>query len=111
MTTKKLERSEWQRYFDDVAKKLPSMRVAVSILGDQLGAQREAEGVMLIGISYDPGDDVLTVDTPDASHRVERPTEIYVREEGGTLSAIEAVSSDGTKEIVELTPLPALPAS
>lgn len=111
MTTKKLERSEWQHYFDGVAKRIPSMRVAVSILGDDLGDQRETEGAELIGISYDHGDDVLTVDTPNVSHRVERPTEVYVREEAGTLSAIEAVSADGTKEIIELKPLPALPAS
>ena len=48
MTTRKLEPSEWQAYFDDVAKRIPSMRVAVSILGENLGAQKEAEGSTLI---------------------------------------------------------------
>ena len=111
MTTRKLEASEWQAYFDGVAKRIPSMRVAVSILGENLGAQKETEGATLIGISYDHNDDVLTVDTANVSHRVEKPTEIYVREEAGTLSAIEVVAPDGTKEIVELKPLPTLPAS
>lgn len=111
MTTKKLEPSEWGAYFDSMAKRAPSLRVAVSILGDDIGAQHEAEGATLIGISYDRNDDVLTVDTANMSHRVESPSEIHVREEGGMLSAIEAVLRDGTKEIIELQRLPTLPAS
>ena len=111
MTTRKLERSDWQRYFDEVAKHLPTMRVEVSILGDDLGAQRETEAAPLIGISFDGNDDVLTVDTANVSHRIANPSEIYVREEAGTLSSLEVLAPDGTKQIVELKPLPSLPAS
>ncbi len=111
MPTKKLERAQRQRYFDEVAKHIPSMRVAVSVLGDDLGVQAEAEGAALIGISYDHNDDVLTVDTTNISHRIEQPAELYVREEGGMLSSLEAVLSNGTRRIVELRPLPSLPAS
>ena len=111
MTTRKLERSDWQRYFDDVAKHIPTMRVAVSILGEQIGAQPETEGAALIGISYDSHDDVLTIDTANVSHRVASPVEIHVREEGGRLSSLEAVAQDGTRQVVELQPLPSLPAS
>lgn len=111
MTTKKLERIRWQQYFDGVARRIPSMRVEVSVLGDDLGVQREADGAALIGISYDDNDAVLTIDTANVSHRIENPTEIYVREEGGALSSLEAVMADGTKQIVELRPLPSLPAS
>jgi hypothetical protein len=42
---------------------------------------------------------------------VEKPKEIYVREKGGTLSSVEVVARDDTKQIVELRPLPSLPAS
>ncbi|MBW1875756.1 MAG: hypothetical protein JRI98_10330 [Deltaproteobacteria bacterium] len=40
-----------------------------------------------------------------------KPQEIYVREQAGTLSSIEVIAQDGTKQIVELRPLPSLPAS
>ncbi|MBW1875755.1 MAG: DUF5335 family protein [Deltaproteobacteria bacterium] len=53
MTTRKLESSEWQQYFDDVAKRLPSMRVGVSILGDDIGVQPETEDSALLGMSRD----------------------------------------------------------
>ncbi|MFZ1866499.1 MAG: DUF5335 family protein [Polyangiales bacterium] len=111
MTTRKLENKDWQRYFDGVAKRIPSMRVGVSILGDEIGVQPEAQGSALIGISWDHNDQVLTVDTPNWSHRLERPVEIYVEEEAGTLASIEVVGQDGTKQILQLQPLPSLPAS
>jgi hypothetical protein len=111
MTTRKLERSTWQRYFDEVAKGLPSMRVEVSILGDEIGAQHQSENGALIGISYDAHDDVFEVATPSISHRVQRPREIYVREESGMLSSVEIIVEDESKQIIELRTLPSLPAS
>jgi hypothetical protein len=111
MTTRKLNRSEWQQYFDAVAKHLPSMRVGVSILGDDIGAQIETEDGALLGISYDSNEGIFEIATPSISHRVTNPKEIYVREEAGRLSSIEIIAPDDTKQIVELRPLPSLPAS
>jgi hypothetical protein len=111
MTTRKLEPSEWQQYFDEVAKHLPSMRVGVSILGDDIGVQLETEDSVLVGLSYDSNDEVFEVATPNISHRVANPKEIYVREQGGRLSSVEVIAQDDTKQIVELRPLPSLPAS
>ena len=111
MTTRKLERSEWQQYFDEVAKRLPSMRVGVSILGDNIGVQLETENGALLGISYDSNDEVFEVATSNIAHRVPKPKEIYVREEGGRLSSVEVIAQDDTKQIIELRALPSLPAS
>ena len=38
-------------------------------------------------------------------------TEIYVQERLGELASVEVIAPDGTKQIVELKHLPALPAS
>jgi hypothetical protein len=111
MTTRKLERSTWQKYFDDVAKRLPSMRVGVSVLGDEIGVQLQSENSALIGISYDSNDQVFEVATPGISHRVPNPKEIYVREQSGMLTSVEVVGEDDSKQIIELRPLPSLPAS
>lgn len=111
MTTRKLETSEWQRYFDEVAKHLPAMRVGISIMGESIGVQPESEDSALIGISYDSNDQVFEVDASNISHRVPNPKEIYVREEAGRLSSIEVITEDDTKQIIELRPLPSLPAS
>lgn len=111
MTTRKLEPSEWQRYFDGVAQHIPSMKVSVTILGEDIGVQPEAQGSALVGISWDHNDQALTVDTADWSHRMIRPAEIFVQEEAGMLSSVQVVDKDGGKQIVELQRLPSLPAS
>ncbi|KPK14145.1 MAG: hypothetical protein AMJ62_13735 [Myxococcales bacterium SG8_38] len=111
MATRKLKPSEWQRYFDGVAKHIPSMKVGVTILGEDIGVQPESQGSALVGISWDHNDQALTVDTANWSHRIDRPAEIFVQEEGGMLSSVEVVDQDGSKQIVELQTLPSLPAS
>ena len=91
MATKKLERARWQQYFDGIAKRIPSMRVAVSVLGDELGVQEEADGAALIGISYDHHDGVLTVDTIEQA--IERAgTKAGNKGAEAALSALETLS-------------------
>ena len=102
MTTRKLERSEWREYFDEVAKRQPSMRVTVSVMAEDLGVQPETQGGDLIGITYDSKEGYLEIGTPDITHRIENPDEIYVQEEGGQLLSIEVRAPDGTKQVVEL---------
>jgi len=111
MTTRKLEPSEWRQYFGDVAKQLPSMRVGISVLGENIGVQLESENSMLIGITYDSKEGFLEIGTPSVTHRIANPKEIYVREEAGQLSSVEVIEQDDTKQILELKPLTALPAS
>jgi len=75
MTTRKLESSDWQLYFDEVAKKLPSMRVGISIMGESIGVQSESEDSALVGISYDSIEQVFEVDAANHSHRVPKRLE------------------------------------
>lgn len=111
MTTRKLEPEEWAKYFDYTAKHLPSARVKISIEGEELGDQPETEGSSLIGITYDHGDSSLEIATPKLTHRIIKPKELYVREQEGHLSSIEAIDRDGNKQIIEIVPLKALPES
>ena len=110
MATRQLARSEWQAYFDRVAKQLPAVRVKVSVLGKELGAQPETENSTLIGISYDPHDESLAVTTPNLSHRVLAPQRITVQEQGGSLASFEVVDQEGNRQIIELERLKPLPS-
>ena len=89
-------------------------RYGFSKLGDTIKAERDPHcytAALLLGMSYDPKEGVFEVATANISHRVAKPKEIYVREQAGTLSSVEIIAQDDTKQIVELRPLPALPAS
>jgi hypothetical protein len=111
MTTRKLERAEWKAYFEGVAKRLPSMRVGVSFLGQDIGVQLGADDSPLLGMSYDSNDGTFEIATVHISHRVVNPREIYIREVAGQLSSVEVVGHDDTKQIIELHALPSLPAT
>lgn len=102
MATRKLERSEWRQYFDAAAKQLPKMRVAISVMAEDLGVQPETEKSELIGVTYDSKDGCLEIITPSMTHQITNPTEIYVQEEQGELASIEVLTADGTKQVIEL---------
>ena len=102
MATRKLERSEWRQYFDATAKRLPKMRVAISVIAEDLGVQPETQKGELIGITYDSKDGCLEIITPSMTHQIANPTQIFVQEEQGELASIEVLAPDGTKQIIEL---------
>jgi hypothetical protein len=118
--TKEIPRSEWQRYFDDLAKRhLRGDTAAVAsleLMSAELGDQLEETAAPLIGLSYDPKSEALEVILADRDHLVFHPAEIWVVEEDdGFVSALEVVYGDGTHEVMELQrtaePEPVYPAS
>ena len=56
-----LPRDGWRGYFDDLSRALATQQATVEIDGPDLGAQAQAEGLVLSGISYDDRDDILVV--------------------------------------------------
>ncbi len=102
MPTRKLEPSEWRSYFDAAAKQLPKMRVAISVMAEDLGVQPETQKSELIGLTYDSKDGCLEIITPSMTHQIANPSEIYVQEEQGLLASIEVLTADGTKQVIEL---------
>ena len=102
MPTRRLESSEWQPYFDAVAKRLPKMRVTISVMAEELGVQPETRDGELIGITFDSKDGCLEIITPSMTHQIADPTDIFVQEEEGQLASIEVLAPDGTKQVIQL---------
>lgn len=105
METKKIEKTQWESYFNEWDKKyregqLPKRKVQIEIVNQDLGDQVETFWQELIGLSYDPKDDVFEVAAERHDHLIHKPTEIYVEEENGDLKAVEVVQWDGTKNII-----------
>ena len=103
MATRKLAKSEWQSYFDRVSQSLGAKRVEIEVASLEIGAQIEANQVALKGLTYDPKSDVLEVVTEALDHMIQHPREIYVEESGDGLVTVEALDSDGNKQIIKLT--------
>jgi dihydrofolate reductase len=115
--TNELPRDRWRVYFDDLSRGLATTQATVEIEGPDLGAQVQAEGLVLVGISYDDRDDVLVIGlspggaTESLEHLVSSPQRIRVEPSDAILPAtVEVEDAEGERTLVRLQPAPALPA-
>ena len=102
MAHRALPKSEWQAYCDRVSKGLSGKRAEIEIAGIQLGAQTEARTLPLIGITYDPKDDLVEIALQGLDHLIAHPREIYVVDGIEGLSSMEIVDAERRKQIVKL---------
>ena len=54
------------------------------------------------GLAYDLKSDILEVVTEALDHMIQHPTKIYVEESVDGLVTVEALDSDGNKQIIKL---------
>ena len=107
---RKLEKSQWRAYFDRMSKALVGKRVEIEAASLKLGDQIAAQWLPLLGISYDPKNDVLEIALDGVDHLINKPREIYVEEKGLELSGVEVVDAEGVRQIVVLGDPLMLPA-
>ena len=115
-TTQELPRDTWSVYFDDLNRHLGTVKATVEIDAPDIGAQIEAEGLVLTGITYDHKDDIVVIglDAPggepeDLQHIVYNPKTIFIAPgEGGELS-IDIKDGEDRQHIISIERLPALP--
>ena len=75
-----------------------------------MGDQTQAEWLPLLGISYDPRDDVVDIALDGLDHMIRQPREIYLDNGAVVLTSLEIVDADGVKQIVKLKDRLTLPA-
>ena len=102
MSTKKLPRAEWQRYFDRVSKALEGKLAEIEVASLALGDQVEAKWLPLTGIVYDPKSDIVEIILEGLDHMIPRPRDIAVQEEPIGVASIEVTDANGAMQIVKL---------
>lgn len=110
MRTRKLEKAEWKTYFDRMSKPLGGRLAEIEVASLALGHQVEANWLPLIGIAYDPKDDIVEIAVDQLDHMIQKPREIAVEEGPDGLESVEITDSDGIMQIVKLRSPLALPA-
>ena len=101
MTVRTLEKSDWRPFFDHLSKMLDGCQAEIEAslaLGDQV----QASWLPLLGLVYDPKDDVVEVALDGLDHLIRSPRDIYVEEGNGLLASVEMIDADGTRQIVKL---------
>ena len=104
--TKRIATDQLTRYFDAFSKRFlmsDSGEVAdVEIIGE-MGDQRLADGVKLLGVEYDPHTNALELELESGDHRAFNPREVWaVEEPDGFISALQVVREDGEREIMNI---------
>jgi hypothetical protein len=110
MAVRKLGREEWAAFFNRVSKGLVGKRAEIEIDSLALGRQVEAEWMPLLGIVYDPRNDVIEIALDGHDHLIHKPKEVYVDEGPVGLTSIEVIDAEGAQQIVQLRDPLMLPA-
>ena len=102
METTQLENPRWQPYFDRLAHMSRRQQVYVEATGLHLGSQIESQWLPLLGITYDPKNDLLNVATEMVDHMIRHPARIRVQYESDGLHNVEVTDAEGEKQIIKL---------
>jgi hypothetical protein len=111
MALTQLEKSSWKDYFDRVAKVLGTKLVELEVTSLRLGDQVEVDWVPLIGLTYDPKNDVLSLVVEGIEHNIQHPQQIHVEQDVETLHSIEIKDASGEQHILLLKDPLRLPAT
>ena len=104
MTVRKLDKENWHAFFDFISKLLKGKQVEIEVTSLALGDQVQAEWLPLLGLVYDPKDDLVEVALDGVDHMIGKPREIYLDDELGGLMSIEIIDAEGTKQIWAKSP-------
>jgi hypothetical protein len=110
MTIRKLEKPEWRPFLDILSRLLEAKEAEIEVASLKLGDQIEAEWLPLIGITYDPKNDIIEVALEGHDHIIRKPRKIYLDDDVGGLTSLEVVDAEGVRQIVKLKDQLALPA-
>lgn len=102
MAISKLDKPHWQAYFDHLSKILDGKRIEIEVNALSIGSQIEAEWTPLLGITYDPKDDIVDVALEGLDHLIHHPQDIFVDQTGLDLTSMEVVDSDNFRHIIQL---------
>jgi hypothetical protein len=109
-TVRSVPKTEWRIFFDQLSKALIGKRAEVEVASLDLGDQVMAEWIPMVGITYEPNDDVVDVALDSINHVIRRPQQIGVDETPAGVASIAVTSGDGTKHIIRLKDPVMLPA-
>ena len=107
---RKLEKPEWSSFLDRFDKGLADTQAEIEVTSLNLGDQIQAEWVPLIGIVYDPKNDIVEVAVENLDHIIQRPRELYVEDDDGELSSFAVVDEEGIRHVVNLRQAVNLPS-
>jgi len=97
-----LGKSQWQGYFDRFSRTLGPKRVEIEVTGLGLGHQVQAKWIPLMGVSYDPRNDVVAVVAEGVDPLIRKPAQIHLQHDAEWVHGIEVTDADGIRHTLTL---------
>jgi hypothetical protein len=110
MTARSIDKAEWEAFCAAVSRVLDGSRAEIEIASLDLGDHVEKEWAPLIGITYDPEDDIIDIALEDdLDHIVNHPRELIADIDDASINALQITDAEGTQHLVKLRDALTLP--
>jgi uncharacterized protein YuzE len=101
-----LPQEAWSEFFDGITQSMRGRLIEIDVIGFDLGALVEAEWLSLVGMTYEPDDDVLYVyvesPTGGVDHAIERPRRVYVQLDAAGMNQLVVFDADEHGQFLRL---------
>ncbi|GIX31061.1 MAG: hypothetical protein KatS3mg124_1533 [Porticoccaceae bacterium] len=104
-----LDKAQWKTYFDNLTKHLGANLVEIEVASLAFGDQIESEWVPLIGVDYDPKDDLIEVAVEGLDHQIHHPVEVVLEDGVDGVAWIAVADRDGNRQVIRFRKPLALP--
>jgi hypothetical protein len=101
MSIRKLERKDWGPFLDYLSKLCEGRQAEIGAESLALGDQVEARWLPLIGITFDPKDDLIEFALEGLDHLIHWPREVYIDEGNESITSLEIIDADGVRQIAK----------
>jgi hypothetical protein len=113
LDTREIPRSEWRAFFDQFSRLHHGQPLGVEIIGRDVGVQREAQDLPLLGVTAEsPAGAGAGIEVsagrpggPHVTHSVADPVRVWAAEwNDGVSASLEIESADGHKTLLRVGP-------
>jgi hypothetical protein len=101
MTLRRIEKSQWTLFCQLLDKELPGKRAEIELASQEFGVQIEARWLPVVGVAYDPRNDVFEIALDGLAHLVFHPLELYAEVGSHGIESLAIVDTN-TWQIVML---------
>jgi hypothetical protein len=104
-----VDRSRWQAAADLLSRSIHGQPARLEVASVRLGDQVEAEWAPLLGVTYDPKDDLFEIQLEGIDHLISHPRLFSIRERDGLAESVMVVDDEGAEHIVQFREPVSLP--
>jgi len=102
MTAQKIKKSDWEAFCASVSQAIEGTNAEIEVASLALGDQIESSWAPLIGITYDPEDDIFDIALEETDHIVSEPKELMADLDDVRVNALQITDAEGTRHVVKL---------